>query len=190
MQTPIKRGLVPAALAALAALALAAPASHSAAGGGGGPRTCKHAADPANQVAVASLRKAVACLINNERRRHGRRLLRHNKDLTEAARRHTATMVKTNCLAHRCPNEPDLPTRIERTGYLQGFDHWRFAENTGCALTAEAMVANWMGSKFHRINIVNGKFRDLGVGASHKRVEGRCKRGYGTFTAVFGFRRR
>ena len=50
------------------------------------------------------------------------------------------------------------------------------------------MVANWMASVYHRVNILDPEFDDVGVGVSQKRVDGRCKRKYGTFTVVFGTR--
>jgi uncharacterized protein YkwD len=172
------------AVLAIAGVALALPGPAAAAGG----QTCKHAEDEASQVGVGTLRKTVTCLINAERRRHARKPLSRSRSLDTAARKHTEKMVDKDCLAHRCPGEVDLEARIRRAGYFEGADDWRFAENTGCGLTAKSMVANWMASKFHRINILNGKFRDLGIGVSHERVESRCAKGYSTFTAVFGFR--
>ena len=50
------------------------------------------------------------------------------------------------------------------------------------------MVANWLNSVYHRVNILDPEFREIGIGASQRRVEGRCKRKYGTFTVVFGLR--
>jgi len=76
----------------------------------------------------------------------------------------------------------------DAAGYFDGVKSWRYAENTGCGLSAEAMVANWLDSVYHRVNILDEDFRDMGVGASHRRVAGRCQKGYGTFTVVFGER--
>ena len=111
-----------------------------------------------------------------------------NSSLQKAAQRHTKTMVATDCLAHRCPGEVDLDTRLEQAGYFDGAQKWRFAENTGCGLSTEAMVGNWMASVYHRVNILDPEFDDVGVGVSKKAVDGRCKRKYGTFTVVFGTR--
>ena len=63
---------------------------------------------------------------------------------------------------------------------------WQFAENTGCALSAEAMVANWMATRFHRVNILERRFHEIGVGAVEGRVKDHCKRGYATFVVVLG----
>jgi uncharacterized protein YkwD len=174
-----------AALAVIAAGLLTAPASGASAGPG-----CPNANKPVSQVKISELRKAAFCLINEQRRRHARKPLRISRQLQKGARKHTVAMTSTGCLAHRCPGEPPLRSRIRRTGYLDGARTWRYAENTGCARTADAMIANWMAITFHRVNILRAKFRDVGIAPSHKRVKGRCKPGYGTFTAVFAFRRR
>ena len=97
-------------------------------------------------------------------------------------------MVETDCLAHRCPGEADLESRLRRAGYFAGASSWRYAENTGCGASAEAMVASWMERSYHRINILDQDFREVGVGVSQERVDGRCEQGYATFAVVFGRR--
>jgi uncharacterized protein YkwD len=152
-------------------------------------KKCKNAEEPVNSLSSGAVRDAVLCLINDERRRHARRTVEQSKALQSAAQRHTKKMVSTNCLSHQCPGEGPLAARIRRSGYTDGAASWAFAENTGCGLSAEAMVANWMASRYHRINIVDGAFEDIGVGYSPERVQSRCSSGYGTFTTVFAFRK-
>jgi uncharacterized protein YkwD len=176
--------IVIACAALLASLAFA----QGGGGGGGGQSDCAHAGDPIREVSMPQLRKAFLCLLNKERSRHARSRLALSKKLGKAAQVHTDTMVATNCLSHSCPGEPDLEGRIRKSGYLKGAHRWQYAENTGCGLSAESMVANWMASTFHRINILGKKFRDIGIGLSHRRVPKRCKAGYGTFTTVFAYR--
>ena len=99
---------------------------------------------------------------------------------------HSEVMVETNCLAHQCAGEEDLETRLREAGYFDGAEMWQFAENTGCALSAEAMVANWMATRFHRVNILERRFHEIGVGA----VEGGSRtvqEGYATFVVVLGW---
>ena len=50
------------------------------------------------------------------------------------------------------------------------------------------MVAGWLDVKYHRINILNKDFRDIGVGVVHKRIKDRCDDGFVTFAVVFGSR--
>jgi uncharacterized protein YkwD len=175
-------------VAALASFAIAAdppPATTTAERGG---TSCEPASVPAADSNVKDLRKSIRCLINEERAVHGLSKLARDEALQKAAQRHTNAMVATGCLAHRCPDEVDLDTRLDQAGYFDGAESWRYAENTGCGLDAEAMVANWMASLYHRVNILDPEFRDIGVGASQRRVAGRCDKGYGTFAVVFAER--
>jgi uncharacterized protein YkwD len=151
--------------------------------------TCANAEAPAQGLERKALRKALACLINKERKQRDLVRLGKSRQLQKAAQRHTNVMVKTDCLLHECPGEASIDQRIRRTGYLDGARHWAYAENTGCALTAKAMVGRWMDSDFHRGNLLRRKFRDLGVGVSEKPVAGECKPDYATFTAVFAWRK-
>src|SRR4051794_29928440 len=179
-----------AGVAVLASLAVAAGNGGGGGGGGGGDQSgCPHGSDAVRDVPDGQLKKAVACLINKERSRHGRPRLKRSQKLDKAAQSHTDTMVKTDCLSHVCPHEPDLDHRIRKSGYIDDARTWGFAEDTGCGLTAEAMVDNWVASTYHRINILGKKFRDLGIGVSDRGVKRRCKPGYGTFTTLFAFRK-
>ncbi|MDX6582465.1 MAG: hypothetical protein QOI10_1649 [Solirubrobacterales bacterium] len=180
--------LVALGVAAVGSLAFAgsrAPALGAVERGSG---TCELASVPAADSTVKDLRKSVRCLINQERAVHGFGKLARNDALQTAGQRHAKTMVDTGCLAHRCPDEVDLETRLLRAGYFEGADAWRYAENTGCGISAEAMVANWMASVYHRVNILDPEFDDIGVGVSQKRVADRCDKGYATFAVVFGHR--
>jgi uncharacterized protein YkwD len=182
---------------ALVALGVVAVASLAVAAGGQAPSPtpsrgatkCNAASVPAAESTVRELRKSVRCLVNQERAVHGLGKLDSNDALKTASQWHVKTMVETGCLAHRCPDEDDLDTRLDRAGYFDGADSWRYAENTGCGASAEAMVANWLDTVYHRINILDPDFRDIGVGVSHKRVNKRCGKGYATFAVVFGDRK-
>ena len=150
---------------------------------------CKNARTPVRELSTGAVRSTLLCLVNDERRRHARKPFTRSTALQSAAQRHAEKMAETECLSHQCPGEGSLASRIRRSGYPEGADHWEFAENTGCGLTVEAMVKNWLASRYHRINTLESKFEDLGVGYSKGRVEDRCKASYGTFAAVFAMRR-
>ena len=190
-KTAFRPVLLAAAALAAALLALLAVAASPTAGAEATARAadpCRNADSPATETTSRKLRKSVRCLINEERAVHGFGKLSKRGALQEASQRHAKAMVESDCLAHRCPGEPDLEGRLRRAGYFQGAETWRFAENTGCAMSAEAMVAGWMDVRFHRINILDSDFRDVGVGIVHKRIEDRCDPGFVTFAVVFGDR--
>jgi uncharacterized protein YkwD len=193
MQSARRRTLIAAAVLAAAGVVLLTavafavrPDPGSAAAGTG--VVCPGADQPAAEMHAWELRRALRCLINEERAAHDLGAVVRDQSLKEAAQAHSEVMVQTGCLAHQCAGEDDLETRLRDVGYLDGAEMWRFAENTGCGVSAEAMVANWMATRFHRVNILQPKFRDVGVGAVPDRVTGHCERSYATFAVVFGWR--
>ncbi|HEX2129884.1 MAG TPA: CAP domain-containing protein [Solirubrobacterales bacterium] len=175
------------AIASLASLAVAErqPASTLRAAAAD---ECKKAGTPVGRLSSGAVRNAVLCLVNEERRRHARKPVVQSKALQQAAQRHAEKMAATECLAHQCPGEGSLGSRIRRSGYPAGAKDWEFAENTGCGLSAEAMVKNWLASRYHRLNILDPRFEDLGVGHTRADVKGRCRDAFGTFAAVFAVR--
>ncbi len=180
-------GLMAVGVAAVASLAVAsnpAPEPKPARG----ETHCELASVLAVDSSPRDLRRSIRCLVNVERAVHGVGKLDKNPALKTASQRHVKTMVETRCLAHRCPDEDDLETRLERAGYFDGAESWRYAENTGCGESAEAMVANWLHVVYHRINILDPDFQDIGVGVSQERVPGRCEKGFATFAVVFADR--
>ncbi len=181
--------LVTLGIALLASLALGARHHGLAASAGQGGVPCPTAGEPASDATANQLRRSVRCLINEERAVRGHAKVVRDRSLQKAAQKHTKTMVETGCLAHRCEGEVDLETRVRRAGYFEGAEMWEFAENTGCGVSAEAMVSNWMASRFHRVNIVDKDFRDIGVGVTQKPVDERCDEGYATFAIVLGWRK-
>lgn len=184
---------VPAAVAIVCALlagsAVAAPVQPP------GPRARAAASDPCpdasttvTSATVNTLRKSLRCLINVERVARGLPKLTGNEPLQKAAERHVKTMIATGCLDHRCPGEVNLSTRLRRAGYFDGATSWRFAESTGCGMTAESMFTSWMSTDYHRTNILDPEFDDIGVAASQESVPELCDEGLGTFAVVFGTR--
>lgn len=186
-----RRVAVAASVAALGALLLAtiqlsgAQGSPATAARGG---SCANADRPAAELAAADLRRAVRCLINAERAARDRGKLVRRRDLQRVTQRHAETMVATACLGHRCGDEAELEERIRRAGYLEGAEAWQYAESTGCGVSAKAMVTNWMAHGYHRTNILEKTYGDVGIGAVPEPVAGRCDSGSGTFAVVFGWR--
>jgi uncharacterized protein YkwD len=180
-----------AAIAALLAATLAATLALLASPGleAASAATCANAEAPAQELERKALRKALTCLINKQRQARDLVRVHKNRQLKHVAQRHTNTMVKTDCLLHQCPGESGIEQRIQRSGYLDGARRWAYAENTGCAVTAKAMVNRWMDSDFHRGNVLRRKFRDIGVGVSDQPVASECKEDHATFAAIFAWRK-
>jgi uncharacterized protein YkwD len=89
--------------------------------------------------------------------------LRMCKRLSVAAKRHSRNMVRKNFFAHG-----NFVARILKARYVRRRQAWSLGENiawgTGNLATPQEIVKAWMNSPGHRANILNRRFRDIGVG--------------------------
>ena len=154
---------VPAVLAISVAAAVPAVADAS-------PK-CASADRTPSELGAPAVRKATLCLLNAERRTHGLRPLRQGRRLARAARGHSRDMVANRYFAHNSLSGAAFSVRIARTGWMRGRDGWTVGENLawggGTRSTPRAIVATWMGSAPHRHNILQKRFRKVGIGVSN-----------------------
>jgi uncharacterized protein YkwD len=146
----LRRLAVPALAACSLSAAAAAPASASPCASG------------------AAARSTTLCLINAQRAAHGVRALRLDPRLSRAARRHSRDMVAHGYFAHDSRNGTGFSARIASTGWMTGRSRWNVGENlawgTGSLATPRSIVAAWMRSAGHRHNILQPRFRLIGIG--------------------------
>jgi uncharacterized protein YkwD len=113
--------------------------------------------------------RAVRCLVNAQRVRHGLAPLHPSRRLRIAAERHGADMVGHGFFAHVSPFAGALSDRARRAGYLSGARDWALGENIawgeGDLASPAAIVDAWMHSPGHRAVILDRDFTDVGVGA-------------------------
>ena len=143
------------AAAALAA-ALAAPAQALA---------CANEDTNPNDMSLADSKAATICLLNDIRRSKGLRPFHLNGRLSLASQRHTNSMTEHKYFAHG-----DFVGRIRATRYLSGARGWTVGENIAWGswdyATPASIVSGWMHSPPHRANILNRRFREIGIGVS------------------------
>ena len=140
---------------------------------------------------VAEAERATLCLLNAERGERQLRPLASNRRLARAADRHTDDMVKRGYFAHDSRNGDSFADRIRDTGYLSKVSTWVVGENlawgSGERATADAIVRAWMDSPAHRANILNGRFREIGIALTLGSPRGGSGATYATeFGAVTG----
>ncbi len=121
-------------------------------------------------------------LHNRKRRSRDLRALCVSAKLTKAARAHSASMIKNDYFGHG-----SVGRRLKRYGY-----HWRLcAENIAGGSGSYGLPSNifklWMSSSGHRANILDGRFREVGIGTYKGTYKG--KRRYTMYTVDFGRRR-
>lgn len=146
------------------------------------------AADTMTQV-----RQATICLLNRQRTKRDLPRLRANAALRSAAQPYARLMVLLRFFDHTSPTGSTFVDRIKRSSYLDGANGWSIGENLGWGAGSEAtprqIVRAWMRSPGHRRNILNGTYRDIGVGvAAGAPVLGVS--GGATYVNEFGYRGR
>ena len=171
------------AFACVLAFAVSASAHAACSGVGAAP----------NGHNLAKMRKATLCLLNVQRRAHGLRKLHESGRLRHAAARYSRLMVKQGFFDHVSPRGSTLQSRVTATRYLDGARSWSIGENiaygTGPYGTPRSIVRSWMHSPGHRANILNGTFRDIGIGiAPGAPIAGGAAAAGGTYTTDFGYR--
>jgi uncharacterized protein YkwD len=117
---------------------------------------------------LAQVQQATLCLLNAQRSAQGLAALAVNGRLGAASAGYSASMVDQDFFAHVAPDGATLVDRLTATGYLGTGGAWVAGENIGWGQgplsTPRAMVAAWMGSPGHRANILDGEYRDIGLG--------------------------
>ncbi len=103
-------------------------------------------------------------LVNLERARAGCRPVTADTRLAAAARGHSADMARRDFFDHTNPDGLDPGRRITVAGY-----RWStYGENIAVGYPdARAVMKGWMNSTGHRHNILDCRFRNLGVGLAY-----------------------
>ncbi len=101
-----------------------------------------------------SRRDTMFHLLNQTRRNYGRPVFRLNRNLSHTAWLHSKRMAERN----RCYHTTNLYDAV-RT-----YSPSTWGENVGAARTLLRMRTLWMGSSGHRANILNPRFRRIGIG--------------------------
>jgi uncharacterized protein YkwD len=196
--------LLPATTAALLAaavmclvLALAPAEAHAAkARVSGYLPNCQVAASAATAqprtTRTIRLARAAVCLINERRVRRGMPRLRINHRLSRAAMWHTHDMVRRHYFGHVSQRGRDVVDRLYGARYLGGRFSWTVGENlawgSGWRATPRAIVGAWMASSGHRRNMLDARFREIGIGVRFN-APVRTALPAATYTTTFGVRR-
>ncbi|WP_235974878.1 CAP domain-containing protein [Stappia albiluteola] len=120
-------------------------------------------------------------LINAERAKAGVPPLAFDSELNDAAEDHSEWMIQTDTFSHTGVGGSSPTTRIRNSGYdLTG--SWATGENiayatlrapSGTQDEVELLHQNLMNSSGHRANILNGNFREVGLGFETGEYRGR-----------------
>lgn len=132
-------------------------------------------------------------LHNKIRRNHNLRTFCVNPVLQKAARAHSKDMIRRDYFSHDTKGKYSFDQRLRRFGYTpRGYRYYTTGENiaygSGSKGSPNSITRAWMKSPGHRHNILNGKFREIGVGTYTGEYKG--YKGVSMYTADFGARRK
>jgi uncharacterized protein YkwD len=95
--------------------------------------------------------------------------LRASRDLNEAAASHARDMARKRYFEHRGRDGSEPKDRVRRAGYQSRLT----GENIALGpVSAEEVVAGWLDSPGHCANIMDSRFRDIGVGLASGKKRG------------------
>lgn len=111
--------------------------------------------------ATAPFQQQVLALINQNRRQGGCEAVTLDRRLILAAYGHAADMARRNYFAHESLNGDGAGDRVTDAGF-----QWsRYGENIARGpSSADEVVDGWMHSPVHRENIMDCRFREMGIG--------------------------
>lgn len=105
--------------------------------------------------------KQVLNLVNQERKKQGLSALMLDKKLNNAAQKKAVDMRDKNYFDHQSPTYGS-PFDLMRS---EGISYSTAGENIAAGQrSAQAVMESWMNSSGHRANILNAKYKYLGVG--------------------------
>ena len=111
--------------------------------------------------------------------------------LQKAARAHSQDMINKDYFSHTSPSGETSSARLKRYGYTPvSGRYWTVGENIAYnskaeVASADAVHSQWMNSTGHRANILNSKFKQIGIVAVYGNYKGN---NVTMWTANFGTR--
>jgi uncharacterized protein YkwD len=193
-RSPALQGMPARARLSALTAAIAAALAILCVGGTAGARNnpgCPGESSPPSQLSVFGARTALFCVINLQRAANGLAALSPNRSLGRAAEHHSRAMDARNFFGHEPDGTP--ASRARKKGYMRGASWWMVGEALGWGRgwrgTPDQVVAEMMASPSHRAVILNGSFRDLGVGVAMGKPVPERGGNSAIYTAEFGARR-
>jgi uncharacterized protein YkwD len=136
------------------------------------------------------VRATTLCLVNAERATAGLSALAANPLLTKASDAYADAMVRQRFFDHVSPDGQTLKQRLSAVGYLGGSRDWLAGENIawgeGSLSTPRQVMAAWMASRGHRENILEPRFREIGLGIAQGSPAGGSGASAATYVTDFG----
>jgi uncharacterized protein YkwD len=119
---------------------------------------------------AGQLRTALVDQVNVLRASHGLARLRISPALSAAANAHSASMAKKGYFSHNSANGASFSQRLAYFYPARGFRSWSVGENLlygSPDIGAVRALKLWLASPPHRANLLNPRWREIGLAAVH-----------------------
>ena len=144
----------------IAATTLLATPPAAEAAGGGDVRKCG-----GGKIFLNANERQSLYLHNERRKAHNLRLFCVHPALQKVARSHSKDMIQRDYFSHTTKGTSrDGCDRVKNAGYRFRYCGENIAYGSGTKGSPGNIMNAWMNSSSHRRNILNGKFREIGVG--------------------------
>ena len=130
-------------------------------------QACAHTDLTVSRSTIKRVRRAIVCLVNHQRALAGTGKVWTHRRLQKAATAHVKDMRARLFFAHEGPGGPDLITRLQKAKFWPATAGENLAAGTGATVTARVIVDAWMHSAGHRANMLDKRFRWVGIGIGH-----------------------
>jgi uncharacterized protein YkwD len=123
------------------------------------------------RAALSPLESGVLVDINTFRRAHNLTPLHLNAKLSAAAREHTQQMAQDGYFAHESADGSAFWKRIQAFYASGPWGYWSVGENllwSSPDVTPRRALSMWLKSPEHRANLMNPRWREIGIAAVHQ----------------------
>ena len=105
-------------------------------------------------------------LHNKTRKKHGLEELCVDPTLTKVARDHSKDMIKKGYFGHNSADGKASAKRLTDSSYNWSAMGENIAWGSGGYSNPESRFKAWMESKGHKVNILNGRYEEVGIGVA------------------------
>lgn len=121
--------------------------------------------ESSNSTSLISLEQQAFFILNEKRLSKGLEPLKWNENLARVARMHSLNMAQFSFFSHAGTDGSMVNNRADALG----ISHWRsigenIAFNRGFKKPSESACEQWMQSPAHRENILDGRWKETGIG--------------------------
>jgi uncharacterized protein YkwD len=131
--------------------------------------------------------RQILVLHNRVRKDNGLRPLCVDLRLTRAARSHSQEMIRRDYFSHPSCNGQSVGDRLKRFGYDEDIYRENLAGGSSPGETPATTFQRWMNSNVHKANILDDRYRPVGIGTYTGNYKGKDE--YTTYTVNYGVRR-